>query len=382
MRIRRYSDVMVRKCIYAASLLVILMVAAGLQRTANPPAQAAAEIQVSAGQFGRYIADLSEPEGYFDTDNFISNETSYLHVIPELRRRVRPGFVYLGVGPDQNFSYIVHTQPSLAIITDIRRQNMLEHLLYKTLFDLSASRAEYLALLFSRERPAVSANASLAALLGAIRNAPSSEALFRANFGKIRERLVKGYGLPLSEVDLGKIEYVYRTLHEEGLDLRFSSIGRNNAFNYPTFESLLLQSDRSGQQQGYLATEASFLWMKKFQAENRLIPIVGDFAGPRAFKAVGTLLKKNGLMVSTFYTSNVEYYVFGNGEWRPYVENLRALPFTDDAVFVRAYFSNAGGPHPQAVPGHRSTTLVQGVRELLRDVSTGRVRSYWDVVAR
>ncbi len=177
-----------------------------------------------------------------------------------------------------------------------------------------------------------------------------------------------------------KIEYVYRTLHEEGLDLRFSSIGRNNASNYPTFESLLLQTDRSGQLQGYLSTEELFQWMKRFEAENRLIPIVGDFAGSKAFKAVGKFLQKNGLKVSTFYTSNVEYYLFENGEWRPYVSNVRALPSTDDAVFIRAYFANAGGIHPQSVPGHRSTTLVHSMREFLRDESAGRMRSYWDVV--
>lgn len=373
---------MLRKAAYAASLLAILLAAVGLQQPPPPPAPATpAEIRISTGRFAQCITELSEPEGYFDTDNFISNETSYLHVIPELHRRVRPGFVYLGVGPDQNFSYIVHTQPSLAIVIDIRRQNMLEHLLYKALFDLSASRAEYLALLFSRERPAVSApaGASLTTLLRSVRNAPSSALRFRQNLEAVQKQL-QAYRLQLDGADLKKIEYVYRTFSEEGLDLRFSSIGRNNALSYPTFESLLLQSDRSGQQQGYLATEASFQWMKKFQAENRLIPIVGDFAGAKAFKAVAAFLKKNGLSVSTFYTSNVEYYLFQNGEWRDYVENVRALPVTDDAVFIRAYFANAGGPHPLAVPGHRSATLVHSLKDFLRDINLGRVRSYWDVV--
>jgi hypothetical protein len=371
---------MFRKATYTASLLLLLMAVAQSQRDAGPPA-VAADIRISAAQFGQYIDELSEPEGYFDTDNFISNETSYQHVIPELRRRVKPGFVYVGVGPDQNFAYIAHTQPSLAIIPDIRRQNMLEHLLYKATFDLAASRAEFLAMLFSRDPPYVNSGANLAALLRAIRNARTSEARYRSNFEQIRNRLLKGYGLNLSDSDLKKIEYVYRTLHEEGLDLRFSSIGRNNAMNYPTFESLLLQTDRAGQQQGYLSTEELFLWMKRFEAENRLIPIVGDFAGPKAFKAVGAFLKKNGLMVSTFYTSNVEYYLFEGPQWRSYLENLRALPMTDDAVFIRAYFSNAGGPHPLSVPGHRSTTLVHSVGDFLRDVNRGRVRSYWDVVA-
>ena len=380
MGIQRYSDFMPRRLICVAALVVLVLVALQFQRDADFPVAAAADIQVSRAQFSQYMDELSEPEGYFDTDNFISNETSYLHVIPELRGKSKAGFVYMGVGPDQNFSYIVHTQPSLAIITDIRRQNLLEHLLYKALFDLSPSRAEFIAMLFSREPVRTDSRMTLRDLLRAVRNSPSSERRFRANFDAIRDRLLGGYGLKLSGEDLKKIEYVYQTLNEEGLDLRFSSIGRNNASNYPTFESLLLQTDRSGQLQGYLSTEELFQWMKKFEAENRLIPIVGDFAGPKAFKAVAAFLKKNGLSVSTFYTSNVEYYLFENRQWRDYVGNLRALPLTEDSLFIRAYFTNALGVHPQSVPGHRSTTLLHAMRKFLNDESAGRIRSYGDLV--
>jgi hypothetical protein len=363
---------MLRNLALLTSLLVFVQI--GGKPAAAPP------LEISRAQFAQYIEELSEPEGYFDTDNFISNETSYLHVIPELRRLVKPGNVYLGVGPDQNFPYIAHTQPSLAIISDIRRQNMLQHLLYKALFDMSASRAEFVALLFSRETPKVDKSATLPELLNAVRRTPTSDGRYRSNIAAIRQRLTT-YGLKLSAEDMRKIEYVAHTFWEEGLDLRFSSIGRNNAANYPTFQSLLLQADRTGKLQGYLATEDLFLWMKKFEAENRLIPIVGDFAGPKAFKAVGAFLRKNGLLVSTFYTSNVEYYLFEDGKWGRYIENVRALPVTTDAVFIRAYFGN-GAQHPQNVPGHRSTSLVHSLPEMLRDQSAGRIRSYWDVVGR
>src|SRR6185436_2340398 len=165
---------MPRKLALFALLLLLLQ----LPQLAVRPA-VALPIEVSRAQFAQYIEDLSEPEGYFDTDNFISNETSYLHVVPDLRRQVKPGNVYLGVGPDQNFPYIVATQPSLAIIPDIRRQNMLQHLLYKALFDMSASRAEFLALLFSREAPKLDVRSSLTDILGAVRRAPTTEARYR-----------------------------------------------------------------------------------------------------------------------------------------------------------------------------------------------------------
>jgi hypothetical protein len=369
-----------RKTAFVSAVVLILgsiLFAATSQVSRGPTSPASSN--VSRAEFKQYIEDWSEPEGYFDTDNFISNETSYLHVIPELQKRTQPGGVYIGVGPDQNFSYIARTKPSLAIIIDIRRQNMLQHLFLKALFDLSSSRAEYLARFFGREVPVVSPAAALPELLRAVRQAKTSDSLYQRDLAAVKQKLT-GYGLPLSAEDISKIEYVYDSFHLDGLDLRFSSLGRNNASQYPTFESLLLETDRVGKMQNYLADEETFLWMKRFEAENRLIPVVGDFSGPHAFKAVGAFLTRNGWKVSTFYTSNVEYYLFGQTSWTSYVQNVRALPMLPNAVFIRAYFSSAGPVHPQAVPGHRSTSLVQDVGTFLADEKSGRLRQYWDIV--
>src|SRR5688572_14695967 len=276
-----------RKSVFGVAVVLAVVLGTSVVPWPREQPRAATDVQVSIEQFGRYIEDWSEPEGYFDTDNFISNETSYLHVIDQLRQRVKPGGAYLGVGPDQNFSYIVHTRPMLAVVTDIRRQNMLQHLWFKALFALSSNRAEYLSLLLSTETPAVKSAATLEEILNAIRASKSSEGRFVKNFTAVKTLLLDKYKLKLTPDDLTKIEYVYRTFWQEGLDLRFSSIGRGNAANYPTFEEMLLEADRQGGRQNYLSSEELFQWLKKFQAENRLIPIVGDFAGPRALKTVG-----------------------------------------------------------------------------------------------
>ncbi len=340
---------------------------------------AASDVQVSVEQFGRYINEWSEPEGYFDSDNFISNETSYLHVIDQLQSRVKPDGVYLGVGPDQNFSYIVHTRPTLAIITDIRRQNMLQHLWFKALFARASNRAEFLSFLFSRPMPGLKQGASLQDMLTAIRTAPPNDRLFQENFSAIKTLLTQKYRLRLSADDLAKIEYVYQTFWEDGPDLRFSSIGRGNALNYPTFEEMLLETDRAGDQQGFLVSEESFQWLKNFQAQNRLIPIVGDFAGMQALRRVALFLNANGLAVSAFYTSNVEFYLFGRPDWARYIANVVALPVNEDSVIIRSYFGNSG-PHPENVPGHRSTSLVRPMARFRDNARAGRMRTYWDVV--
>jgi hypothetical protein len=68
------------------------------------------------------------------------------------------GGVYLGVGPDQNFSYIAQARPSLAILIDVRRDNLLLHLLFKAIFAEARSRVDYLSLLTGRQPPAAGAD--------------------------------------------------------------------------------------------------------------------------------------------------------------------------------------------------------------------------------
>ena len=125
---RRSNDPVFR----AATVLVVVAVLAAGRRTFVRATQARDPLR---GQ----IAALSEPDGYFDTDNLISNERSYLEVLPELERRNVRGGAYIGVGPDQNFSYIAHIRPSVAFILDIRRDNLLLHLLFKALFQAGAN---------------------------------------------------------------------------------------------------------------------------------------------------------------------------------------------------------------------------------------------------
>src|ERR1700675_1931802 len=107
-------------------------------RKADAPVQNLPD-RFTDSEYWSLINEFSEPGGYFRSDNFISNETTFQYVIPELQKKVKTGGVYLGVGPDQNFSYIAPLHPKLAIITDIRRQNMLLHLVYKALFEMSAN---------------------------------------------------------------------------------------------------------------------------------------------------------------------------------------------------------------------------------------------------
>src|SRR5712671_526457 len=62
--------------------------------------------KLSDKEFWRLVGDFSESGGFFRSDNFLSNEGGYQRVIPTLRKTIESGGVYVGVGPEQNFTYI------------------------------------------------------------------------------------------------------------------------------------------------------------------------------------------------------------------------------------------------------------------------------------
>src|SRR5689334_20449217 len=101
-------------------------------------------------EFWQIFSKMSENGGSFPSENLVSNEVSFQYPIPTLQKTVRTDGVYLGVGPEQNFTYIANLKPRLAIIFDIRRQNAMAHLMYKSLFEMSPTRGDFVSRLFSR----------------------------------------------------------------------------------------------------------------------------------------------------------------------------------------------------------------------------------------
>jgi hypothetical protein len=330
------------------------------------------------GSFASLVSQLSERPGYFDTDNLVSNERSYLHVAPDLLAlRTRGRGVYLGVGPDQNFSYIAQLRPSLAILVDIRRDNLLLHLLFKALFAEARTRTAYLATLTGRSPPADERGTrTLDEIIKAIdRAAPLSDAEFRALRARVT-RVIGSFGVPLSDSDLATIDRFHRRFAAEGLSLRFNSFGRQPQYGYPTFRELLVEVDRQGIQRSYLSTEEDFQFVKRLHADDRIVPIVGNLSGPAALAAVARLLAQSNQQVAAFYTSNVEFYLFGAGSFADFVANLRSLPRMPGALVVRSVFGS-GGARP--LPGYNSVSLTQPIDSLVDGYASGRIRSYRDL---
>jgi len=303
---------------------------------------------LAAGSFADEIASLSEPDGAFDTDNLISNERSYLEVIPALVAGGVSGGAYVGVGPDQNFSYIARVRPSVAYIIDIRRDNLLLHLLFKALFARAPDRATYLALLTGRSPPSLSAAAAVDDLVQAIADAP------RTADTTDLDATVRSFGVPLSPMDLATIRRFHGAFIQRGLGLQFNSHGRPPQLHYPTLRDLILATDRAGRPWHYLAAEADYQFVRQLQAHDRIIPVVGDVSGPHALRAIGRAVATRGERVSAFYISNVESYLSREGAYGRFMTNLNVLPRDARSVMIRSIFGGAS-----------STSAVQSMDETL-----------------
>jgi hypothetical protein len=329
-------------------------------------------------EFWKLVDTFSEANGYFQSDNLVSNEDTFQYVIPELLRIIPPGGAYLGVGPDQNFTYLVALKPRIAFITDIRRGNLQEQLMYKALLELSADRAEFLSRLFSRKRPSgLSASSTSAELFEAYLNVPMATSLRDENLKAMLDRLGRSRGSPVSDDDAAGIAYVYDNFVRQGPTLSYAmnNLGRIGPMRYPSYQDLQMQTDGQGVSRGYLASEANFTVLKTMEQDNRIVPVVGDFAGTKALRSVGAYLAEHGATVSIFYTSNVEQYLFQNDVWPAFARNVATLPLDDSSTFIRSCFNSCGMPN-----GSRAVSLLDSISGLLRDFNEGRIQNYWQVL--
>jgi len=284
--------------------------------------------------FWSLVSGFSEEGGYFPYENFLSNETSYQYVIPQLVKVTKAGGAYLGVAPEQNFTYIAAIRPKIAFIIDIRRQNMLELLVYKALFEISPDRADFVSHLFSRKRPErLDSTSSATELFSAYRSVPPDPQLFSQNLQTIKDRLIKEHRFLLSKEDEEAIAYVANAFFEFGPNLNYSSIGPSPVAG-TSYQGLMTLTDLEGRNWSYLAAEDNYQRVRQMQQQNLIVPLVGDFGGTKALRAVAGYLKEHSAVVSAFYVSNVEMYL-DRSAYSQFRSNVAALPLDDTSMFIQ-----------------------------------------------
>jgi len=337
--------------------------------------------QLSDETFWNMVSEFSETGGYFRSDNFVSNETTFQYVIKNLKKTT-PGGVYLGVGPDQNFTYIVAMQPKLAIIFDIRRQNTMQHLMYKALIEMSSDRADFLSRLFSRTRPANLGKSSTAEeLFTAYDGIAPNRQLFVQTFQEIKNQLEEHHKFKLTADDEATIQYVFSSFYSGGPDLTYNGVTGGFGRRMPSYAEMMQMTDEEGINRSYLGTEENFRILQDFQKKNLIVPVVGDFGGSRAIRAVAVYLKQHDAFVSAFYVSNVEQYLFQQGDdWSKFYRNVETLPLDATSSFIRSVFNGQALTSQPSGFGLRSVSLLSSIPELLKAFNEGEVRTYYDVV--
>ena len=307
--------------------------------------------RLSDAAFWTLVSDISEPGGYFRiADNYTSNEREVGQVFTMLRESAVQGGVYLGVGPEQNFSYIASIRPAMAFVVDIRRQAVMQHLMFKAVFELSKDRADFISLLFSRARPAgITAETPIEEIWRAFALVPPDAASTSRNEARILSRLTETHKFALTAEELSTLKSVLAAFVGYGpsISTRGGSFGPNIGIlsgggfgggSGGTFAELTGWSvDLNGRPQSFLSTDEHYQTVKALQDANLLVPVSGDFGGPKALRAIGKYLQAQGGTVRAFYVSNVEQYLFQDGKATAFYENVATLPLDDKSVFIRPY---------------------------------------------
>jgi hypothetical protein len=363
------------------SLIAVLVLSSPALRAADTlPAQ------IPDDAYWKLIESSSEQGGEFQSENFLSNETGFQAVLPSLLQFTKPGGVYMGVGPEQNFTYITGIRPKIAFIIDIRRQNMLEHMIYKAVFELSADRADFIARLFSLKRPAgLSEKSTVDELFNAFDGAqPVDNEGFQKNLEELKDLLLKKHKFGLTSDDQEHIAHVYTVFRTYGPQLDYNSgsfRGRGRGGGMPNYAELMTATDLRGEKRSYLATEDNYRFLREMETRNMVVPLTGDFGGTIAIRAVGQYLKDHSATVTAFYLSNVEQYLFQqngnqNGGWTYFYDNVATLPLDGTSTFIR---SAGGGVRGFGGGGMRSPNVLASMQETIAAVKAGKIQSYTDV---
>ena len=332
--------------------------------------------------FAHLVQRLSGPGIEYNTDNLVSNERSYLHVIGEIERRGVRGGAFVGVGPDQGFSYIATIEPEVAFMLDIRRDNLLQHLLYKVIFEASPTRVEFLAHLFGKPAPAHASEwigRAIRDVLAYVEDAPTDGLLVEERHRWVAER-IQAYGIALDEEDAATIRRFHQEFIDHGLDLKYTTYDRPPRSVDPSYRQLVLETDLQGREMSFLATQERYAIIRGMERENRVVPVVGDLAGDHAMGEIGRYLEEIRLPLSVLYASNVEFLLWEGGTLGAFVENVVALPRAPGALLIRSIMGRLGRTHPHNVRGYYSTQSLQTLESLVDGHRAGDYGSYSELV--
>ena len=329
--------------------------------------------RLTDAQFWALRRDLSEPGGYFRiTDNYTSNEGEIGRIFTALQKDGIAGGVYLGVGPEQNLTYIAAIRPEMAFIVDIRSQAAMQHLMFKALFEMARDRADFISLLFAKPRPPdLTDKTAIQDMWYAFSLVGTDAAAAAKTYGRIIDRLTFTHGFDFTPEESSALVAVIQAFVGYGPSISTRGGAGFGGTNYSFADLTGWSIDETGEPRSFLSTEENFRFVKSLHERNLVVPVTGDFGGPKALRGLGQYLKEQGGVVRAFYVSNVEQYLFQDGKATAFYANVAALPLDATSVFIRPY-SLRRSPSPRP---------LCPIAPFLAAVDAGRVYSNFDSLA-
>ena len=362
---------------WTSALCVVAAIGVSLAAEPTSPAQAGAiPDRLTNQEFWQLVTTLEEKGGTYHSDNFTSNEPGLAQTAADVADRIKGG-AYLGVGPEQNFSYIVAIQPTIAFIVDIRRQAIIQHLMFKALFELSRDRVAFITRLFSRERPSGLDDAPIQKIWDAVPPGTGTDRdRYLKNRAEIETHLTKVRGIPLTTEDLASLEYVYNAFFTLGPAIDYAGYQTRLTTGNVNFAKLSLAADSTGVLRSFLGSEeisGSSSPCKNATLSCPSWPTSPDLA-PCAVSATTFGPEARRSPRSTSRTSNSHLYGMSiargtdlNGGSKNFYDNLATLPVDSTSVLIRGFSTRYPAfcvvdDFLKAVAAGRVQSLVQAQR--------------------
>jgi hypothetical protein len=160
--------------------------------------------------------------------------------------------------------------------------------------------------------------------------------LLNQNIAQIKDLLQKTHGFALTPGDSRTIDTIATAFYRGGPDAHLTTYGTS-------FRLLMMETDAQNRNRNFLTSDPNYQFVRQMQQKNLIVPVVGDFAGPKAIRAVAGYVRDHGAEVTAFYVSNVEEYIASpQSVWTSYCRNIATLPVNPSSTFIRFGRSGRG----------------------------------------
>ena len=129
-------------------------------------------------------------------------------------------------------------------------------------------------------------------ILQAVYTRPVDKAIHDQTLKQMEEHLTKTHGFPMPTDQFRRLASIYEMFYGYGPGITYQNSNRGNA--YPTYWDMQVTDDGQGRNHAYLQTDAAFQAIKRMYEANLIVPVIGNFGGPKAIRAVGAWARAHG----------------------------------------------------------------------------------------